>query len=90
MSVSIDETEEGEKGSLRKRLESFPYSHLIFSSHKRSDVMFHHLNQVFRSLAMLASLSPEHLQFIDNKVARLRFKLPRLTRKKKTLFLDLD
>lgn len=52
--------------------------------------MFQHLNQVFRSLSMLASLSPEHLQFINNKVDRLQLKLPRIVRKKKTLFLDLD
>jgi TFIIF-interacting CTD phosphatase-like protein len=52
--------------------------------------MFKHLNHVFGSLKMLAGLSPEHLSLVEKKVNRLRLKLPKTSRRKKTLFLDLD
>ena len=88
--VSVSSTNNSEKGSTVRNLESFPYSHLVFSPNKRPEVMFQHLNQVFRSMSMLRSLSAEHQQIINGKVDRLRVKLPRIVRKKKTLFIDLD
>lgn len=90
LDVSTGESSQSETRAPDRSLEDFPYSHLIFTPQKRSSAMFQHLNQVFRSLVLLESLSPEHLQLIDSKVQRLRFKLPRTNRKKKTLFLDLD
>jgi TFIIF-interacting CTD phosphatase-like protein len=52
--------------------------------------MFQHLNHVFGSLKMLAGLSPEYLSLVEKKVNRLKLKLPKTSRRKKTLFLDLD
>jgi hypothetical protein len=69
---------------------SLPYSHLIFNQEKQPEVLVKHLNSVFQSMVLLSSLTPEFHAAIEQRVRSMQFKLPRMARKKKTLFLDLD